>query len=145
MLLVDDDEEDGNNIDQLLSEVELDVAEVESEVEVSLNSVVGFTTLKTMKLKAMIGGQEVVILIDSGNTRNVISLELVKRQQLPVQKTSEYGVTMGSCTTVQRQGVCKGVTLQLQGVEVVIDFLSLELGSSNVILDIQWLEILGVI
>lgn len=49
-----------------------DCAELEAEeevVELSLNSVVGFTSPKTMKLKRILCGQEVIVLIDSGATQ----------------------------------------------------------------------------
>ena len=54
-------------------------------------------------------------------------------------------MTLGTGDTVQGEGVCKGVVLDLQGVTIVEDFLILPLGSSNVILGIQWLEKLGTI
>ena len=50
---------------------------------------------------------------------------------------------MGTGHSVHGQGVCKGVCLVLPGMEVVDDFLPLELGSSNVILGMQWLHTLG--
>ncbi|KAF8393178.1 hypothetical protein HHK36_021419 [Tetracentron sinense] len=125
-------------------EHEMETAEITQVVEVSLNSVVGLTTPKTMKLKGMIGKQEVVVLIDPGATHNFISLELVKRLQLPIAKTEAYGVTMGTGNVVRGEGICRGVTLQLQGIDIVEEFLPLGLGSSEVILGIQWLETLGM-
>ncbi|KAF8400118.1 hypothetical protein HHK36_013414 [Tetracentron sinense] len=125
-------------------EPELETAEITQVVEVSLNSVVGLTTPKTMKLKGMIGKQEVMVLIDPRATHNFISLELVKRLQLPIAKTEAYGVTMGTGNVVRGEGICRGVTLQLQGIDIVEEFLPLGLGSSEVILGIQWLETLGM-
>ena len=49
---------------------------------------------------------------------------------------------MGLGMVVQGVGVCKGVTLTLQNVEVVEDFLPLELGTSDVILRMKWLATL---
>ena len=50
---------------------------------------------------------------------------------------------MGTGHSVHGQGVCKGVFLALTGMEVIDDFLPLELGSSDVILGMQWLRTLG--
>ena len=50
---------------------------------------------------------------------------------------------MGTGLSVPGRGVCKRVVLSLPEMEVVEDFLPLELGSSNVILGMQWLETLG--
>lgn len=44
---------------------------------------------------------------------------------------------------MQGEGVCRGVQLSLQNVEVVEDFLPLDLGRSNVILGMKWLSTLG--
>lgn len=44
------------------------------------------------------------------------------------------------------EGICNNVVLQLDGgVEVIKDFLPLKLGSSDVILGVQWLEKLGMV
>lgn len=39
--------------------------------------------------------------------------------------------------------MCRGVVLSLQNIEIVDDFLPLELGSADMILEMHWLESLG--
>ena len=41
------------------------------------------------------------------------------------------------------EGVCRGIVLTLQNIEIVEDFLSLELGRADVSLRMKWLELLG--
>ncbi|KAL2469553.1 Ty3-gypsy retrotransposon protein [Abeliophyllum distichum] len=70
--------------------------EVGEVVELSLNSVVGLTPPRTMKVKGKIAAQEVVILIDCGASHNFISTELVQKLGLPRTATNGYGVIMGT-------------------------------------------------
>ena len=56
-------------------------------VEVSLNSVVGLTSPKTLKLAGEINNQKVVVLINSGASHNFISNELVSVLKLPITNT----------------------------------------------------------
>lgn len=46
--------------------------------EVSLNSMIEFSNPKTMKLKGVVKGHEVVVMIDPGATHNFILLVVVK-------------------------------------------------------------------
>ena len=73
-------EEDGE------MEEDCDIVEEEEEkntmAEVSLNSVIGLSNPKTMKLKGGIRRQEVTVLIDSRATNNFISLSTVDRQNI---------------------------------------------------------------
>lgn len=98
--------------------------EVQEVVELSLNSVVGLTTPRTMKVTGSLLGQAVVVLVDYGAIHNFISLGLVKKLNIPVTGTNSYGVTIGTGTTVEGGGICKGLVVALPGIEVVDDFLA---------------------
>ena len=95
-----------------------------------------------MKLRGIIQGQEVVVLIDCGASHNFISTELAAKLRIPSVNTY-CGVLMGTGLYVKGEGLCKGVVLQLPNIEVKADFLPLRLGSTNVIFGMQWLETLG--
>lgn len=90
-----------------------------------------------MKVKGRIAQREVVVLIDSGASHNFISTDMVMELALPKVGTTGYGVLMGTCLTVKREGMCKGVVLSVQNIEIMEDFLPLELGSADVILGIE--------
>ena len=117
--------------------------EIGEMVEISLNSVVGLTTLRTMKIKGCACGHEVIVLVDCRATHNFISTKLVEKLGLGIENTKGYGVVTGTRLSVPGRGVCKGVVLSLPELEVVEEFLPLELGSSDVILGMQWLGTLG--
>ena len=61
---------------------------MEEVAELSLNSVVGLSTPKTMKVKEKIGHQEVIALIDCGATHNFISNRVVQLLRLPLEATT---------------------------------------------------------
>lgn len=115
----------------------------QSNPEISLNSVMGLTSPKTLKLEGTVKGERVVVMIDPGATHNFISLETIQRLNLPISPTKTFGVSLGTGAAVQWEGECKSVEVCLQGVRVVEDFLPLPLGNSDLILGIQWLEKLG--
>lgn len=82
VVLVDEDEplreEDERELDDTGKiPTTLDLVEVEPVIEVSLSSVAGLSSPKTMKLKGQVWGQPVVTLIDPGVTHNFISSALV--------------------------------------------------------------------
>lgn len=105
-------------------------------IELSVNLVVGLIPLHTMKIWGQIGGENVIVLIDSGATHNFISVELVQKLELPLPETGNYGLLMGIELSAEGMGVCRGASLSLPMIEVVDDFLSIDIGSSNVILGI---------
>lgn len=130
-------EEMGEEI-EMEGEGDGEVEEVPGEtVELSINSVVGLTALKTMKIHGKIGTWDVIVLIDCRATHNFISSDLVQQLSIPRTETNSYGVLMGTGLTVKGSGICRGVLLVLQNLEIVADFLPLELGISDVILGIQ--------
>ncbi|KAF7810714.1 putative mitochondrial protein [Senna tora] len=95
-------------------------------MSLSINSVVGITGGRTMKLKGKIRGSEVLIMIDSGATHNFISEGLVKKMGLDVEKTKPYRVTLGDGYTAQQQGCCKGLEIEMQGLRAEQGVICLE-------------------
>ncbi|XP_074356051.1 uncharacterized protein LOC141695725 [Apium graveolens] len=135
VMLIEEEEGDieGEGIDSPQSPLE------ELMTEVSLNSVIGLSNPKTRNLKGLLGDHEVIVMIDPGATHNFISFETVTRAGVLVTKSGSFGVSLGNGEPIKGEAVCKEVMLQLDGgVEIVEDFLPLTLGSSDIILGIQW-------
>ncbi|KAL0539948.1 hypothetical protein IC582_024170 [Cucumis melo] len=87
-----------------------------------------------MKVKGKIEEEEIVILIDLGDTHNFIVEMLVKKLSLPLNETPNYGVILSSGTTIKGKGVCGDVEVWLGEWKVTDSFLPLELGGVDVIL-----------
>ncbi|GJS75037.1 putative mitochondrial protein [Tanacetum coccineum] len=140
VLLVGENDEESLEEDMEVEDVDhahLDV------IEVSLNSVMGFTSNHTMKLRGIIGDIVVVVLIDSGATHNFMSTRVVKQLGIMVMDSSQLTLTLGNGQVAHSEGICKGVVISLPGMQLIEDFLPLELGSTDVILGIKWLQTLG--
>ncbi|KAL8123138.1 hypothetical protein AgCh_011216 [Apium graveolens] len=141
VLLMSDDE--GEEVDGVNSNPILCPAE-EFVPEVSLNSVIGLSNPKIMKLRGLIGEELVVVMVDPGATHNFLSLPLVEKLKIPMTQSGSFGVSLGNGEAINGSGICKGVAVHLDGgVEVLDDFLPLTLGNSDVILGVQWLKKLG--
>ena len=142
MLLVHEETVE-HNTTEYQSSTELQEGRMEEVVELSSNSVVGLSNPKTMKVKGKIAQSEVATLIDCGATHNFISNRLVQKLGLSWKTTPGYCVLLGSGQAIKGEDICKGVILTLQNIEIVEDFLPLDLGSADVILGMKWLELLG--
>lgn len=116
----------------------------EQELHVlSLNSMVGITSKKTMKMKGMIGKREVIVLIDSGATCNFIAKQLVEEMKLAVTETVGFGVAVGNGEVIAGSGKCEGIEVEIQGVKIKEEFLKFELGTIDLVLGYSWLAKLG--
>lgn len=123
---------------------ETQAGELMAEVaELSMNSVVGITSPKTIKLKGTVRDLEVIVLIDSGATHNFVSPKIIEKLGLITDGTRGYGVIMGTGLAVKGMGVCRGVELLMQNYLVTLSLLPLKLGNADIILGVEWLETLG--
>lgn len=97
MLVMDDDGELGPDEFNVISD-EMDGSELEphSPICVSLNSVVGIYSPKTMKLKGRINSIEIVVMVDPGATHNFISLTVISKQRISASPTGKFQVSLGN-------------------------------------------------
>lgn len=130
-----DDEVDGR-------EESAPVEECEMEATLNSSSVMGFNTPKRMKATSLVEGKKVVVLLDSGTTLNFISEKLVRELNLPVQPT-KFVVILGDDRRVGGLGRCDGVVVNVQGVQIIQNFLPFQLGVVDIIVGMDWLSRLG--
>ncbi|GJW97748.1 ankyrin repeat-containing protein [Tanacetum coccineum] len=124
---IGNEDETGDEFDEKSDEhVHLDM------VEVSLNSVMGFTSSHTMKIRGIIGDEEVVVLIDSGATHNFLSKRVLKELGLLVTGGGSINVMLGNGKFEKSRGICKGVLITFQELQILEDFYPLDLGSTYV-------------
>lgn len=81
VLVIDEGEEEGTESygsEPPMSPTTETITEVNSHPEVSLNSVIGLSNPKTMKLRGRVKGREVVVMVDPGATHNFVSKAVVE-------------------------------------------------------------------
>ncbi|XP_031265006.1 uncharacterized protein LOC116123364 [Pistacia vera] len=141
VLLVTDDDRAENDYGS--PEPTSEISDEGNPLALSMHSIVGVTIDKTLKLKRVIGGIEVIVLVDNGASHNFISHELVRKLELPVERGKSFRVMVGNGFTIRREGICRGVPLRMQGIELCQDYFPFELGGADVVLGISWLSTLG--
>lgn len=144
ILVVQGDDEGGKEEDEEVGEEkEEEAAEFAECAALSTKSAMGISSPRTIKLRGAVNDVQLIVLIDSGATHNFIDHRLMRHLGLVAEETRGYGVITGSGEPVRGGGICRDVTLKMQGYSVTFDFLPLELNNVDIILGIQWLETLG--
>jgi hypothetical protein len=98
-----------------------------------------------MRIAAKIGSCNIIILIDSGSTHNFISERTSNLLQLPVVPTETFTVQVANGESLKCQGRFEKVPVDLQGIVFSLTLYSLPLTGLDVVLGIQWLELLGFV
>jgi hypothetical protein len=96
-----------------------------------------------MRVSAKMGSHEVMVLIDSGLTHNFISNRLASMLKLPIIPTESFHVRVANREGLTCQGRYNKVRVELQGTEFYLTLFSLPLRGIDLVLRVQWLEMLG--
>jgi len=76
--------------------------------------------------------------VDPDAEANFLSSNLVDALFLPLLPMSPFHVEVGNAAIEQGLGGCKDITLVIQGITIVANFLVMELGHSEVVLSTGW-------
>ncbi|CAH9073319.1 unnamed protein product [Cuscuta epithymum] len=95
------------------------------------------------KLKWHEGESTVNVLIDGGATHNFMSLNLVEKWRIPYTPFQGNRVQLGNGECIQIGGRCAGIDLNVQGIGIHQTYYLLELGSTDLVLGMDWLTSLG--
>lgn len=108
-----------------------------------IHSYLGIPSPTTKKLRGDLAKMNIVVMLDSGATHNFITLALAKKARFISSNHNNLEVLLGTGITVKSLGVCKKVVFTVAGLEFINNFTVLDLGTSDVILGVQWLRTLG--
>ena len=98
-----------------------------------------------MRVKAVIGCHELIVLINSGSIHNFVSNRIANIVQLPVQPIEPFNVKKANGGSLTCQGRFEDVPILLQGIPFVLTLYALPLTGLDEVLEIQILEQLGTV
>jgi hypothetical protein len=130
---------DNEGEDQPLQEI----VETITEPEITLHALTGWVAPKTMHITARIGSNDVIALIDSGSTHNFISERLANALRILVVPTASFTIRVANGKKLKCQGRFEEVGVDLQGTHFSLTLYSFPLTGLDLVLGIQWLEMLG--
>uniref|UniRef100_A0A8R7U6G6 Retrotransposon gag domain-containing protein n=1 Tax=Triticum urartu TaxID=4572 RepID=A0A8R7U6G6_TRIUA len=132
----------------ILSDYILDAVEEQEtslqEMHLSVNALSGADHPRTIRLRALIGNQVVLILLDSGSTHSFMDSALLPRIQVtPQQLSKEISVTVANGEKLLCNSEVPQLNWWIQGHTFEYDFKVLDLGGYDLILGMDWLEAQG--
>lgn len=92
-----------------------------------------------MKLRGLLNGTAILVMIDSGASYNFLSQELAEKLNLPVNTSAGFRVCLGDGRCSPILGKCSNLTLSLGRCSVTTDFYVFGLGGIDAILGVEWL------
>ncbi|GKC60732.1 putative mitochondrial protein [Tanacetum coccineum] len=112
------------------------MVKVTNSPHITLNALSGLNSYQTMRIRGIIGKQEIHILIDCGNTHNFLDIHIAK-------KTTPMQVLVANGQRMLSTSVCHDLKWSLQIEVFTSDVMLLPLGGCEMVLGIQWLATLG--
>lgn len=98
---------------------------------------------ETFRIYGTIARHQVVILVDDNNTHNFIQARLAAFLHLDQVPSTTMRVMIGNGGTIECNTKCPSIPILIQGYSFSIDLYQLPIGGANIILEVQWLKLLG--
>jgi hypothetical protein len=144
----DNEEEDEIGQIQNIEEAMIETEEEEITVQEStttLASICGVPKYNTFRMRGVLQGHKVSVLIDGGASHNFIDSSLLKRRHIPTVEFEGFKVEVAGGSTMPCNKYIPRMKLTLGRHEMVQDVYVMDLPDTNIILGVQWLSTLGPI
>jgi hypothetical protein len=114
------------------------------EVKSGINAtLLGVPRFDTFRVRGVLQGQCVIVLIDGGSTHNFIDSTLVARRGIPTVDFEGFDVVVAGGRRMPCTKKISELQVALGNYTVTDDFFVVEVPYTNVILGVQWLVSLG--
>lgn len=113
--------------------------------EVSLHAVTGTSTSDTMQLTVIIGTTDLIALVDSGSTHNLLSARAVQAAALQLLPRHFLRVKIANGEQVDCAGLCHHLPIKVSQDQFEITMYAIPLDGFYIVLGVQWLKTLGPI
>ena len=100
---------------------------------------------QTLRFKGSIGKTDAQILVDGGSTHNFLQPRLVHLLNFPISRDKQFPVMVGKGSTFQCEGMCSAIPVRIQKHVFLMDFFVLPIQGADLVLEVQWLQLLGPI
>jgi hypothetical protein len=113
--------------------------------KVIIASISGVQRFSTYRIRGVLQGQKVIVLIDGGASHNFIDFALVNKRHLPTAEFEGFLVEVAGGRIMPCNRYIPQMSLTLGRYSLTQDFYVMDLPDTNVILGAQWLNTLGPI
>jgi hypothetical protein len=133
--------------DETIETAEEDIQGQDSTTEEksTLASISEAPKYNTFRVRGVLQGHKVSILIDGGASHNFIDSTLLKRRHIPTTEFEGFKVEVASGRIMPCDRYILGMNLTLGRHELVQDIYVMDLIDTNIILRVQWLSTSGPI
>lgn len=108
--------------------------------QLSLNVVAGTDTGETMKLRALVGNQVMILLIDSGSTHTFVTRSFATRAGCTISSAPAVPVKIANGQLMESNSQVSGLQWWTQGHTFLTDMRILDLGAYDAVLGMDWLK-----
>jgi hypothetical protein len=114
-----------------------------TDKKVTIASISGVPKFNPFKMRGVLQGQKISVLIDGGASHNFIDSTLLKRRHIPTIEFEGFCVEVAGGRTMPCDNYIPGMKLTLGRHDLAQYFYVMDLRDTNIILGFLWLSILG--
>lgn len=97
----------------------------------------------SFRLRGLLAGQRVILLLDTGATHNFIDARLVEKRGIQTQEFEGIRVKVVDGYTLTYDRMILDLPMRLNNFEFKVDFYVVKMGSIDVVLGLKWLHAIG--